>query len=93
MIGDKYSVAIVFYAIGAAWLLGWWLREHPASKRRQNRQKWNGMQKKELRLRWVVDVTKDSIYQNGAYLGNFGFCAMYTQGTVKTIFHFAKPQQ
>jgi hypothetical protein len=32
MLSDKYIWAFIFYVVGAVWLLGWWLSEHPGPK-------------------------------------------------------------
>ena len=53
MIGDKYVAALVFYTIGGAWLVGWWLMEHPSPKMRQNQVRWKKRQTKQIQGRWL----------------------------------------
>ena len=54
MITDKFPYALFLYAIGGIWLLGWWVIEHPAPKRSQD--KWTAKQRRQLYLRWFGGI-------------------------------------
>jgi hypothetical protein len=53
MVGDKYTVAIVFYVLGLLWLVGWWLVEHPGPNHRKGQTQWTSKQIEQIRIRWL----------------------------------------